>query len=108
MIPSRFIDSESDLDSALHALTSLLPQNPKLFYPELVKQSTVRLLSELLSHENSDIALDVVQVLVELTDEDVEQVEEDDEDDERESGMSVLVAALVSGSSIQLILKDVD
>lgn len=85
----------------------MLPQNPKLFYPELVKQSTVRLLSELLSHENSDIALDVVQVLVELTDEDVEQVEEDDEDDERESGMSILVAALVGRTSFHASVRQI-
>ncbi|KAL7413013.1 DUF1716-domain-containing protein [Mrakia frigida] len=108
--PEKFIDSESNLDSALHSLTTILPQNPKLFYPELVKgdTSTVRILSELLSHENSDIALDVVQVLVELTDEDVEQVEEDeeDEDEEGEKGMGVLVGALLDVNIFELLIAN--
>lgn len=99
----RFIDSESNLDSALHSLTSTLPQNPKVFYPEFVKAGSVSLLAELLSHENTDIALDVVMVLVELTEEDVEGGEEDEDEDEDEEeqgsgargGMGALINALV-------------
>jgi hypothetical protein len=99
----RFIDSESTLDSSLHSLTLTLPQNPKLFYPEFVKQGSVALLAELLSHENTDIALDVVTVLVELTEEDVEGGESDEEDEEEDEGgsgarggMGSLIGALVS------------
>ncbi|RSH89598.1 hypothetical protein EHS25_002149 [Saitozyma podzolica] len=68
--PSRFIESESDLDSALKQFLPLT-QNPPLFYPELVKSGAIALLTSLLSHENTDIAIDVVEVLQELTDEDV-------------------------------------
>jgi beta-catenin-like protein 1 len=66
----RFIESESDLDSALKQFLPLT-QNPPLFYPELVKFGAIALLTSLLSHENTDIAIDVVEVLQELTDEDV-------------------------------------
>ncbi len=66
----RFIESESDLDSALKQFLPLT-QNPPLFYPELVKSGTVALLTNLLSHDNTDIAIDVVEVVQELTDEDV-------------------------------------
>lgn len=66
----RFIESEADLDSALKQLLPLT-QNPPLFYPELVKGGTVAQLCSLLSHENLDIAMDAIQVIQELTDEDV-------------------------------------
>ena len=66
----RFIESESDLDSALKQFLPLT-QNPPLFYPELVKSGTIALLTNLLSHENTDIAIDVVEIVQELTDEDV-------------------------------------
>ena len=66
----RFIESESDLDSALKQFLPLT-QNPPLFYPELVKSGAIALLTNLLSHENTDIAIDVVEIVQELTDEDV-------------------------------------
>lgn len=106
----RFIDSESNLDAALTRLTSTLPSNPRVFYPEAVKLGIVALLGELLAHENTDIALDVVQVLVELTDEDAEQeAEDEDEDDEDEQqgrgGMGVLIRALVSLAATGALLE---
>jgi beta-catenin-like protein 1 len=48
-----------------------LTQNPPLFYPELVKSGALALLANLLSHENTDIAIDVIEIIQELTDEDV-------------------------------------
>lgn len=58
------------------------------------------MLCSLLSHENTDIAIDVVEVIMELTDEDV-GAEVDDLENDEESGrvrmaMSELVNALVS------------
>jgi beta-catenin-like protein 1 len=45
----------------------------------------VVLLTSLLSHENTDIAIDVIEVIQELTDEDVGAIEDDlDDDDEAE------------------------
>ena len=79
-----------------------------MYYPELVKSGAANLLVSLLSHENTDIAIDVVEVLQELTDEDVGQEDEEDaEGGEEGSGtdgrgvgarmaMGVLIDELVS------------
>ncbi|KAK4683965.1 beta-catenin-like protein 1, partial [Tremellales sp. Uapishka_1] len=89
--PSKFIESEADLDSSLKLLLPLT-QNPPLFYPELVKSGTMALLCGLLSHENTDIAIDVVEVIQELTDEDVgaevDDMEEEAEEKDDEGGMA--------------------
>ncbi|OCF34946.1 beta-catenin-like protein 1 [Kwoniella heveanensis CBS 569] len=82
--PSKFIESESDLDGALKQFLPLT-QNPPLFYPELIKSGVVALLTNLLSHENTDIAIDVVEVLRELTDEDVGAEVDDLEEEEQEA-----------------------
>ncbi|KAG8893800.1 hypothetical protein FRB99_001700, partial [Tulasnella sp. 403] len=81
--PSKFIDSEADLDAALKSLLPL-SQAPVLAYTEIVKSGIVTKLVELLTHENVDIVIDVVEVLQELTDEDVGNEGEEDEDEEDE------------------------
>lgn len=67
--PTRFIQSEADLDGDVKTL-SILAEHPEL-YPEFAKLGCVQSLVGLLAHENSDIAIDVLELLVELTDEDV-------------------------------------
>ena len=57
-----------------------------MYYPELVKSGAANLLVSLLSHENTDIAIDVVEVLQELTDEDVGQEDEEDAEGGEEGG----------------------
>jgi len=89
----RFIDSEADLDSALRELMPLA-QVPILAYPELVRSGSVARLVGLLSHENADIAIDVIDLLHELTDEDNETDEEDDEE-QRSAAVKTLIEALV-------------
>lgn len=91
---SRFIDSEADLDAALKSLLPLA-QAPVLSYAELVKSGTVALLVGLLSHENADIAIDVVEVVHELTDEDVGN-EADEDDQDTADALKTLIEALVS------------
>ena len=91
--PRRFIDSEADLDSAIKALLPLA-QAPKLAYPELVRSGTAAAFVDLLSHENVDIVIDVVEVVHELTDEDV--MNEDDDEDENETVLKALIEELVS------------
>jgi hypothetical protein len=52
----------------------------------------------LLSHENADIALDIIELIHELTDEDVGEEDEDDDDDDpdqREAALKSLINALV-------------
>lgn len=67
--PTRFIASEADLDADIKGL-SILAEHPSL-YPEFASLGCVASLVGLLAHENSDIAIDVLELLTELTDEDV-------------------------------------
>lgn len=91
----RFIDSESDLDGALKSLLPLA-QAPMLAYPELISTGAVRLLIDLLSHENVDIVIDVVEVVHELTDEDVGDEGQDDDDEENSLyALRLLIESLV-------------
>jgi beta-catenin-like protein 1 len=100
----RFIDSEADLDAATKALLPLA-QVPKVAYPLLVSSGQLEVLVGLLSHENADIALDIVELVHELTDEDVgeESDSEDEEDPEqREAALKTLIKALVCLISINV------
>ena len=98
----RFIDSEADLDLALKALLPLA-QSPVLAYPELVRTGAVERLIGLLSHENMDIVIDVVEVINEFTDEDVGNDAEDEDEEEvegsREDALKHLMESLVSRAS---------
>jgi hypothetical protein len=66
--------SEADLDSDIKSL-SVLSEHPELF-EEFSKLGCVASLVSLLSHENTDIAIDAIQTIVELTDEDVQAEQE--------------------------------
>ncbi|KAF7966183.1 hypothetical protein HWV62_39738 [Athelia sp. TMB] len=105
--PSKFIDSEADLDAALKALLPLA-QAPVLAYPELVRSGTVTLLIGLLSHENADIVIDVVEVVHELTDEDVGNEGEEDDDDEQgaEEALKILIEGLLENSILELLVDN--
>lgn len=85
-------------------MKALLPlaQVPLLAYPELVKTGAAARLVGLLSHENADIALDVVEVVHELTDEEVGNEIEEAEEGEgtREDALKMLVEGLVGLSRL--------
>lgn len=66
--------SEADLDTDIKAV-SVLSEHPSL-YEEFAKLGCVSSLVSLLSHENTDIAIDAIQTISELIDEDV-QAEQD-------------------------------
>lgn len=66
--------SEADLDSDIKSL-SILSEHPEL-YEEFAKMGSVGSLVSLLSHENTDIAIDAIQTISELTDEDVQAEQE--------------------------------
>jgi beta-catenin-like protein 1 len=72
--PARFIDSEADLDADIKAL-SILGEHPDL-YPEFVRLGCAASLVGLLAHENTDVAISAVEILDELTGEDVAATEE--------------------------------
>ncbi|KAM0274427.1 hypothetical protein ACHAQH_007865 [Verticillium albo-atrum] len=72
--PRKFIASEADLDAAIKDL-SILSDHPAL-WSELVRLGCVDSLVGLLAHENTDIAIDAVEIINELTDEDVAATDE--------------------------------
>ncbi|KAI0320799.1 DUF1716-domain-containing protein [Amylostereum chailletii] len=107
--PTKFIDSEADLDGAIKSLLPLA-QVPKVAYPELVRSGQVETLVGLLSHENTDIALDIVELIHELTDEDVggegENDDEDEDPEDREAALKTLVVALLNHSILELLVDN--
>ncbi|KAK0751347.1 Catenin-beta-like protein [Schizothecium vesticola] len=72
--PPRFIDSEADLDAGIKSL-SILSEHPSL-YADFARLGCVASLVGLLAHDNTDIAIDAVEIVGELTDEDVAATEE--------------------------------
>jgi beta-catenin-like protein 1 len=62
--------SEADLDAVVKAL-SILSEHSDL-YAEFARLGCVASLVSLLTHENADIAIDAIEIISELTDEDVE------------------------------------
>ncbi|KAF9009026.1 Catenin-beta-like protein [Cyathus striatus] len=103
--PTRFIDSEADLDSVIKSLLPL-SQVPTLAYPEIVRSGTVTLLIGLLTHENVDIVIDVVELIHELTDEDVgNDVDEEDRED-ADGALKVLIEGFLENSILELLVDN--
>ncbi|KAK1526256.1 uncharacterized protein CCOS01_08674 [Colletotrichum costaricense] len=73
--PHKFIESEADLDAAIKDL-SILSEHPEL-YPQFAKLGCVESLVGLLAHDNTDIAIDAVEIIGELIDEDVNAADQD-------------------------------
>ncbi|TLD14169.1 uncharacterized protein PgNI_02877 [Pyricularia grisea] len=96
--PAKFIDSEADLDAAVRNL-SILAEHPSL-YPEFSRLGTAGSLTGLLAHENTDIALAAVQIVAELTGDDVEGATEDE--------WSVLVDALLEADLLSLLVSNLE
>ncbi|CBX97722.1 hypothetical protein LEMA_P091310.1 [Plenodomus lingam JN3] len=67
--PTKFMDSEADLDEGIKDL-SILSEHPEL-YEDFAKGPAAAKLVELLAHENTDIAIAAIEIISELTDEDV-------------------------------------
>ncbi|KAH6690282.1 Catenin-beta-like protein [Plectosphaerella plurivora] len=67
--PQKFIASEADLDTAIKEL-SILSDHADL-WAEFVRVGSVASLVSLLAHENTDIAIAAIEIINELTDEDV-------------------------------------
>ncbi len=67
--PAKFMESELSLDGQLRALSSVASE-PTL-YPTLAHEGAAELLLSLLAHENTDVAVDAVALLNDLTAADV-------------------------------------
>ena len=100
--PSRFIESEADLDAALRELVLLTTTVPAL-YPEFIKHGTAASVVGLLAHENVDIAAAAITVLEELTDDDVL----DTTSDEKSAAvMQQLVDTLCASQVLELLVSN--
>ncbi|EMR10899.1 hypothetical protein PNEG_01045 [Pneumocystis murina B123] len=82
--PEKFLSSEADLDSEIKAL-SVLSGYPEL-YSEILRLGCYKSLIGLLSHENADIAISVLELLDELIDDDI---------DHNENQMKLLINSLI-------------
>ncbi|EST06150.1 Beta-catenin-like protein 1, N-terminal [Kalmanozyma brasiliensis GHG001] len=103
--PARFIDSEADLDAELKGLLVLTTQ-PAVFYGEFVRLGGPASLVGLLSHENADIAAAAIEVIEELTDEDVLTQGEDEDASQAGEAMTELVEALLKQSLLDLLVSN--
>ncbi|XKL60497.1 hypothetical protein PGB90_007554 [Kerria lacca] len=97
-LPEKFMDSELELHQAiqeLHAIATV----PDL-YPVLVQLQAIPSLLDLLSHENTDIAVAVVDLLQELTDTDIMQ--------ESDEGANSLIDALFKNEICALLVQNLE
>ncbi|KAJ1504066.1 hypothetical protein HMI55_003004 [Coelomomyces lativittatus] len=97
--PTRFMDSELELDTDIRSF-SILATTPFLYY-EAAQLNLPNLFIQLLSHENSDIRLAVVEVLTELTDEDV--LQNDEQEATLLEGIYFFVNSLLALDLLQLL-----
>ncbi|XP_051139841.1 uncharacterized protein LOC127257452 [Andrographis paniculata] len=94
--PEKFADSELELHDELQKL-KILAGAPEL-YPDLVSLGTVNSITGLLNHDNTDIAIDAVTLLQDLTDADVIE--------DNEESAQVLVDALVENNAVELLVQN--
>lgn len=110
---TRFVDSEFNLLETLRALF-LLATKPALTYPLLLENSTPNTLADLLSHENIDVPVAVIEVLEELLDpEDLEDAQEEDDDEgdgdgdateKKREALKALLDGLVEAGVVDLVV----
>lgn len=93
--PTKFIQSEAELDADIRAL-SILGEHPEL-YPQVAELGTVGSLVGLLAHENTDIAIGAIEIIGELTDEDVAATPEQ---------WDALVGALLEADLVGLLVSN--
>lgn len=96
--PEKFLESEIELNEAIQEL-HVVATAPDL-YPILVDNNAIRSLLELLSHENSDIAVAVVDLLQEILDVDILH--------ESLDGANTLIDALLSQQVCALLVQNVE
>ncbi|KAF2471102.1 DUF1716-domain-containing protein [Lindgomyces ingoldianus] len=93
--PSKFIASEGDLDETIKTL-SILSEHPEL-YQEFAKIGSASSLVSLLAHENTDIAINAIEIISELTDEDVTAAQEQ---------WDVLVASMLEADLLNMLISN--
>ncbi|XP_035015060.1 beta-catenin-like protein 1 [Hippoglossus stenolepis] len=96
--PEKFMESELDLNDIIQEM-HVIATMPDLYHL-LVELNSVHSLLGLLSHENTDVAIAVVDLLQELTDIDTLQ--------ESEEGAEVLIDALLEGQVVALLVQNME
>ncbi|XP_019870547.2 beta-catenin-like protein 1 [Aethina tumida] len=96
--PEKFMESEIELHEILQEMR-VLATAPD-YYPLLVKLQIIPSLLELLSHDNTDIAVATVELLQELTDVDILH--------ESEEGADALIDALLEHQIVALLVQNLD
>ena len=95
--PEKFMESELALDGKIRALASVAA-TPNL-YPVLHRMGTAKTLLELLTHENTDIAVDIVSLLHDLTDADVIQSDR--------NSTTAFFQALIDSNMVELLVANI-
>jgi beta-catenin-like protein 1 len=93
--PTKFMESEADLDDGIKDL-SILSEHAEL-YEEFAQSTAAAKLVELLAHENTDIAIAAIEIISELTDEDVAGEQEQ---------WDALVAAFLDADLLGLLISN--
>jgi beta-catenin-like protein 1 len=108
------MESETDLDEEIKRLMAMT-QAPQ-HYPAMVELGTVSSILSLLSHENPEISIDTIELLKELSDEEVlsnvdQSLDQGDDEDsaakkEGEAGMKTFVNALMDEGLLDLLIQN--
>lgn len=93
--PTKFMASEADLDESIKGL-SILSEHTE-HYEEFANTEGAAKLVELLAHENTDIAIEAIEIISELTDEDVEAEQEQ---------WDILVTAMLEVDLLSLLVSN--
>ncbi|KAL1512989.1 hypothetical protein ABEB36_002481 [Hypothenemus hampei] len=96
--PEKFMESELELHETLQEMR-ILATAPD-YYPLLVKLQVIPSLLELLSHDNTDIAVATIELLQELTDVDILN--------ESEEGAEALIESLLEHQVVALLVQNLD
>ncbi|KAK6539318.1 hypothetical protein TWF694_009551 [Orbilia ellipsospora] len=94
---SKYMDSEAELDIEIKNL-AILTEHPEL-YEEFASMGCLESLVGLLSHENTDIAIAVVQIIDELTDDEVEATPEQ---------WNVLVNTMIEAQMLEMLTQNLE
>ncbi|XP_041376012.1 beta-catenin-like protein 1 [Gigantopelta aegis] len=96
--PEKFMESEvevNDVISSMHVIATV----PELYHV-LVDLNTVHSLLQLLTHENTDISIAVVDLIQELTDVDTLN--------ESEEGATALIDGLLEGQVVAILMSNIE
>lgn len=97
-MPEKFMDSEIELNDAIQELHIIATQ-PDLYHV-VVELNAVTSVLGLLSHENTDISIAVVDLLQEMTDVDTLN--------ESQEGADTLIDALLEGQIVALLVQNLE